>query len=79
VLEIDGREADGGRRCASVGLGRETVPVISGRGPLPATSAARDRAHPGCCRRRGRLTRARSACPIGTGSSTELLKLFFTI
>jgi len=44
VLEIVGREADGGRRCAAVGCGtvRAGPPLDSRRGPLrvvPATEA----------------------------------------
>ena len=36
MLEIVGREADGGRRCALVGSGTATagLPIDSGRGPM---------------------------------------------
>jgi hypothetical protein len=64
MLEIAEREADGGWRCASVRFDRETMLVISGRGPLLVVPAVRDRAHPGCCRRLSCLTRACLACPI---------------
>ncbi|KAL0294695.1 UNVERIFIED_CONTAM: hypothetical protein Scaly_3117600 [Sesamum calycinum] len=46
VLEIVGREADGGRRCAPVGCGtaRAGPPIGSGRGPARIEAAAKARA-----------------------------------
>ena len=46
MLEIAGREADGGRRCASVGCGtaRAGPPIDSGRGPMRIAAAAQARA-----------------------------------
>jgi hypothetical protein len=42
VLEIVGREVDGGRRCAPVGCGTATAgpPIGSGRGPMRIAVAA---------------------------------------
>ncbi|KAF1856690.1 hypothetical protein Lal_00043515 [Lupinus albus] len=46
VLEIVGREADGGRRCASVGCGtaRAGPPIDSGHGPTRIVMVAQARA-----------------------------------
>ena len=46
MLEIVGREADGGRRCAPVGCGtaRAGPPIGSGRGPTRVVAAAQARA-----------------------------------
>ena len=46
MLEIVGREANGGRRCASVGCGtvRAGPPIDSGRGPMRIAVAAQARA-----------------------------------
>jgi hypothetical protein len=46
VLEIVGREADGGRRCVPVGCGtaRAGPPIDSGRGPARIEVAAKARA-----------------------------------
>ena len=46
MLEIVGREADGGRRCAPVGCGtaRAGPPIDSGRGPMRIAAAAQARA-----------------------------------
>lgn len=46
MLEIVGREADGGRRCAPVGCGTvyAGLPIDSGRGPMRIAAAAQARA-----------------------------------
>ena len=46
MLEIVGREADGGRRCAPVGCGtaRAGPPIDSGRGPMRIAAAAQAQA-----------------------------------
>jgi len=46
VLEIVGREVDGGRRCAPVGCGTVMAgpPISSGRGPMRIAVAAQARA-----------------------------------
>jgi len=46
VLEIVGREVDGGQRCAPVGSGTVTAgpPIGSGRGPMRIAVAAQAQA-----------------------------------
>ncbi|GLS16980.1 hypothetical protein GCM10007897_44590 [Sphingobium jiangsuense] len=68
MLEIAGREADGGRRCAPAVCGTASAgpPIGSGRGLLSAAPAAKARGlrAPGSRRRRSRSPRA-SGAPLG--------------